>query len=723
MTRKRVDLSVVITAHNEGILIHKTILSVQRAIKALGKRYTADILLHLDKPDTPTREYVQVNKDERLECVKIYTNEFGDLGSSRNFAIEKATGRYIATIDADDLMSRKWLLNALDTLEDEPRDATIAHSEFTVVFGDDDVVVDKYNSTDRDHDALMSVWSNRWNSVVVVSRKLMLDNPYPTNSPGFGYEDWWFNNTMLAKDVKPILVPETAIFVRRRDAASEWRRQIASMAVLHANELLSFKNIRSLKPVYQDALHTQVGNRSTLSTRFKVAAKSRLPRSYALGARLYRKIKKHDYNQVTKTLPEWLEKEWRELHYIDTEIVSPLHRPRSINWHPAITEAHKQAGALYKAVVDQLRHNKYDYLMFAPWLIVGGADQYIVNYANTIAKLRPKKRVLVLTTLPSNSTYQEQLAHQVDFVDFGNLSNTLPPEVKSRVIEHLIENANIRDIHIVNSEFGYDFVNSHRIYIKATDRKVVATSFSQSVDENGRLFGYSHTHLPKVYDILSAVTSDNQAILDMWVEKYGFDPAKLLLHRQAVEIDDEAPKRKVSGKRLKVLWAARISPEKLPELVPKIGELIADFADIDMYGYYTDKRYRKLLNKLPANVKYLGKFENGLATIVEDNPYDVYLYTSKFDGTPNALLESMKLGLPIVASAVGGIPEFIIDEKSGLLVDDILNPEAYAAAIRRMTDATLRNKLSSNANEITKSDFSPKLYGQKINDYLDLIGY
>jgi glycosyltransferase involved in cell wall biosynthesis len=55
------------------------------------------------------------------------------------------------------------------------------------------------------------------------------------------------------------------------------------------------------------------------------------------------------------------------------------------------------------------------------------------------------------------------------------------------------------------------------------------------------------------------------------------------------------------------------------------------------------------------------------------------------DGIPNVLVEAMACGLPVVTTAVSGIPELVADEENGLLVppDDAT---AVAAALRRLHD-------------------------------------
>lgn len=727
-TNKELDLSIVITAHSEGILIHKTLLSVERAIKELSNNHVTEIILHLDNPSNSTLEYIKANKENILKSVKIFTNHFGDLSASRNFSINKASGKYVATIDADDLMSKNWLKYSIDILKKDQKNDSVAHSEFTIEFGDSDVIIEKYKSIDRDHDTLLSVWSNRWNSVILAPRKLLLENPYPPNSAGYGYEDWWLNNTLLSKNIKQILIPETAIFVRRQNDIGEWKRQATSRSVLRANDLLSPKNIRSIKPIFKYVLRVDASQsqNSNFTQRTKRLCKRKFPLLFRLLVKVRNRLQNSSHDQKIATLPKWLSSEWPELNNIEPRIISPKQNSRRINWHPAITEAHKLAGALYKSVIDQLKFDNYDYLIFVPWLIVGGADKYIIDFANTIHKLKPNKRILILSTLPTKDTYIQNLNNSVEFVNFGNLAQNIhESEIKYRVLEHLIENLGIKFLHVMNSELGYSFINDHRSYIQATNKKVIATSFGRVTASNGLQIGYTSMYVPKIYDLLTFATSDNSETLRIWCEEYGFDRTKLLLHRQKVDLTDGDIYRRSSSVngRLKILWAARIAPEKLPELVPKIGELVKDFADIDMYGWYSDKKYHNLLQSLPENVRYEGKFEGGLQFIPNQEQYHVYLYTSTADGTPNSLLEAIQLNLPIVAPAIGGIGDFIIDQKSGVLVKNCKDINAYVDALRQLQDSKLRTKLAHGAREIIQKDFLPESWENNIRKYIDKIEY
>jgi len=59
---------------------------------------------------------------------------------------------------------------------------------------------------------------------------------------------------------------------------------------------------------------------------------------------------------------------------------------------------------------------------------------------------------------------------------------------------------------------------------------------------------------------------------------------------------------------------------------------------------------------------------------------DIFVTTSRSDGTPVSILEAMASGLPCIATNVGGIPEWIEDKKTGLLISPG-SPESVAKSI------------------------------------------
>ena len=76
---------------------------------------------------------------------------------------------------------------------------------------------------------------------------------------------------------------------------------------------------------------------------------------------------------------------------------------------------------------------------------------------------------------------------------------------------------------------------------------------------------------------------------------------------------------------------------------------------------------------------------------------DLFLLTSLFEGLPRAVLQSMAAGTPVVATAVDGTPEVVVDGETGLLVPPARPEEAAAAVLRLAGDDELAGSLARNA--------------------------
>lgn len=87
---------------------------------------------------------------------------------------------------------------------------------------------------------------------------------------------------------------------------------------------------------------------------------------------------------------------------------------------------------------------------------------------------------------------------------------------------------------------------------------------------------------------------------------------------------------------------------------------------------------------------------------------DALLMPSFHEGLPYTLLEAMALGVPIIASRVGGLAEVLEHEVTGLLVE-AGNAAALAAAVRRLADEpALRETLGKNAQAAQRARYSLK---------------
>ncbi|WP_437503546.1 glycosyltransferase family 4 protein [Sorangium sp. So ce1099] len=80
-----------------------------------------------------------------------------------------------------------------------------------------------------------------------------------------------------------------------------------------------------------------------------------------------------------------------------------------------------------------------------------------------------------------------------------------------------------------------------------------------------------------------------------------------------------------------------------------------------------------------TNTEYAGWLSTDKRTVISS--FDLCLFTSHSEGFPNALLEVMALGVPVVSSRVGAVNDLIVSGKNGLLVD-VGSPDQIAQAVQ-----------------------------------------
>lgn len=87
---------------------------------------------------------------------------------------------------------------------------------------------------------------------------------------------------------------------------------------------------------------------------------------------------------------------------------------------------------------------------------------------------------------------------------------------------------------------------------------------------------------------------------------------------------------------------------------------------------------------------------------------DVFVLPSHSEGSPNVLLEAMAANVPVVATAVGGVPEMVENNESALLVPPN-DPTSLAASLARLlTDGQLGQRLTTNAALLVDNRFTPE---------------
>ncbi len=95
---------------------------------------------------------------------------------------------------------------------------------------------------------------------------------------------------------------------------------------------------------------------------------------------------------------------------------------------------------------------------------------------------------------------------------------------------------------------------------------------------------------------------------------------------------------------------------------------------------------------------------------------DAFVLPSLTEGTPMVLLEAMASGLPIIATAVGGVPAMIRSEENGLLVPPADPMRLLEAMQATAANRELRERLSAGAAGSVRSEHSVAAWIQQVAD-------
>lgn len=85
---------------------------------------------------------------------------------------------------------------------------------------------------------------------------------------------------------------------------------------------------------------------------------------------------------------------------------------------------------------------------------------------------------------------------------------------------------------------------------------------------------------------------------------------------------------------------------------------------------------------------------------------DIAVLTSAHEGSPNAVVEAMAMGLPVVATAVGGIPDLVAEGRTGFLVRAEDDERLAARLIELLDSKSIRNTFGQAAQAVAIERFS-----------------
>ncbi len=185
--------------------------------------------------------------------------------------------------------------------------------------------------------------------------------------------------------------------------------------------------------------------------------------------------------------------------------------------------------------------------------------------------------------------------------------------------------------------------------------------------------------------------------------RWGIDPARSSVLPNPAPAVPQLPDREVLRAELELVgdvlvFAGRLGPQKA------VDTLLAAIADVPEVTLLVagDGPDRGVLERrsfdlgLDGRVRFLGSVPRDTVLRLF-RAADASVLSSAWENFPHTVVEALAVGCPVIATAVGGVPEVVVDGENGLLVPP-RDEAALAAAIKQFfSDAELRARLSSAA--------------------------
>lgn len=213
------DLTLVVTAHDETAVCGPTMRSADLAVAAaLEAGLTVQTVVGLDRASSATTSYF---RQPRFDHWERWEYDEGDLGRVRNAIVPRTDGRLVAFLDADDLFSENWLVEAVRALDaaSERGERAIAHPELNVVFDGRRIVTVNLPDDSPLFTPYYLYVRHCYDSLLMAPREAHLEIPYASRDVpnGLSYQDFQFTIETLDAGWRHLVVPDTVIFKRRRD--------------------------------------------------------------------------------------------------------------------------------------------------------------------------------------------------------------------------------------------------------------------------------------------------------------------------------------------------------------------------------------------------------------------------------------------------------------------------------------------------------------------------
>lgn len=301
-------------------------------------------------------------------------------------------------------------------------------------------------------------------------------------------------------------------------------------------------------------------------------------------------------------------------------------------------------------------------------LAVGGVERVLLNIVSALPK---DYRIILCTTLwNSNDWHDTFLRHCDNVVLIPDLfGHGYPPIYHTALLKNLLKSIQPDIYFITNSTAGYESLTCKPNKTRAVD---LLHTYGLPSEKDAFL------RVSSPYDkYLSVRVVISQFLKKYLLDNYDIESSKVrVIYNGVKDLDDDhigsvdlpgQPDTKY------ITYIGRLQEDKSPDrlvslayrarsILEKYNAKILVVGDGNMRSELESQA--RQLGILGSRIAFLG-YHKSIPSILKSSHYT--LIVSNLEGVPMSVLESMQLGVPVISTAVGGIPE-VINSSNGYLV-------------------------------------------------------